>query len=189
MSDHSPQDHALTAELNDLLQLDHDAVAAYTVAIDNLDAVDHRETLIAFREDHERHITELTELIRMRGGAPTERRHVTTGIFKAAAQQVGRMGGDRGIMTMFKANERQVRDKYRRYAEENRDVRVGEVVRRAAADEERHYRWAEQTVEAMGGPLGSVMEAVEAVHARTADAMESAERGVGKAAERMGRSR
>lgn len=184
-----PTDPALIATLNDLLELDHDAVRAYTIAIDNLETAEHRETLESFRGDHERHIEELRHLIELNGGAPTDRAHAATGAFKAAVQQAGRAGGDRGILTAFKANERQVRDKYRRHAEESHEPEVDEVLRRAAADEEGHYAWAEKALEALGGSAGGrAADATEAGQARTADALEAAERAAGKAAERMGRS-
>ena len=54
---------ALIGELNDLLQLDHDAVGAYTLAISALRDRNLRNTLIGFRQDHERHIADLVDLI------------------------------------------------------------------------------------------------------------------------------
>src|SRR5690606_36206330 len=107
----------LIADLNDLLQLDHDAVQAYDVAIRNLSNEHHRQALIRFRGDHERHIEELTRLIREHGGVPIEVAHIPTGVFNLAVQKVGAMGGDREILLAFKANERQSRDKYRKFAD------------------------------------------------------------------------
>jgi hypothetical protein len=43
---------ALVAELNDLIQLDHDAIAGYTLAIESVESVTYRETLEGFRRDH-----------------------------------------------------------------------------------------------------------------------------------------
>src|SRR5690606_10560976 len=133
---------SLVAELNDLLQLDHDAVQAYGIAIEAVEDERLRETLIAFRGDHERHIDELTELIRAHGGIPIETAHIPTGMFKAAVQRAGAARGDRALMLAFKANERQVRDKYRRHADAPHPPEVRAVLARAAADEERHYAWA-----------------------------------------------
>ncbi|MFS8641214.1 MAG: FAD-dependent oxidoreductase [Symbiobacteriaceae bacterium] len=127
---------SLVAELNDLLQLDHDAVQAYGIAIEAVEDERLRETLIAFRGDHERHIDELTELIRAHGGIPIETAHIPTGMFKAAVQRAGAARGDRALMLAFKANERQVRDKYRRHADAPHPPEVRAVLARAAADEE-----------------------------------------------------
>ena len=84
---------ALIGELNDLLQLDHDAVGAYTLAISALRDRNLRNTLIGFRQDHERHIADLVDLIRARGGLPVRMPHFPTGLFKLLVQAAGSAGG------------------------------------------------------------------------------------------------
>lgn len=174
-------DPGLIAGLNDLLQLDHDAAQAYTIAIGALESESFKETLRAFREDHERHISDLSQVIRENGGLPIDLAHVPTGFFKRAVQQVGALGGDRSILLAFKANEGQVRDKYLRSAEEpGYPPEVAEVIRRNASDEVRHYTWAVERLEEMGAGedtvLGRAAGAFERVHEATADAVEDAER-------------
>lgn len=184
MEERSTQTAAeLAAELNDMLQLDHDAVQAYTIAIQNLESDELRGRLEEFRGDHQRHITDLTHLIRTHGGIPIELEHVPTGFFKKAVQQVGALDGDTGILLAFKANERQVRDKYRRAAgAPGHPADVADVLRRNAEDEERHYAWAVDTLESLGAGsdtmLGRTEGAFERMHERTADAIENAERRV-----------
>lgn len=193
MNDHDtmPGDAELVAELNDLLQLDHDAVAAYTLAIQGLPMDTYRETLGRFRDDHERHVAELSELIRRLGGVPVGLPHLPTGAFKLAVQGLGNLGDHRAVLLAFKTNEGQVRDKYRRQARRPHPPEVHEVVVRAADDEERHYRWAEEMLERLGAGAGTLsgfaQQAAEAVHARTADAVEGAERLAMEAAERLRR--
>ena len=85
-------DAALVAELNDLLQLDHDAVQAYSLAIKGIRNPEHRETLTRFRGDHERHVRELTELIREHDGIPVQLSHIPTGPMKLAVQAIGNAG-------------------------------------------------------------------------------------------------
>ena len=108
-------DPDFTAELNDLLQLDHDAVEAYTIAIDRIRDAGRRESLVSFRADHKRHIEELAALVRARGGLPTELPH-PTGALKLAVQALGSLGDDTSLLLAFKAVEGQVRDKYQRAA-------------------------------------------------------------------------
>jgi rubrerythrin len=180
-------DAALTAELNDLLQLDHDAVQAYSVAIAAVRLPHLRSMLERFREDHERHIEELVALIRARGGLPVQLPHIPTGFFKLAVQKVGALGSDREILLAFKANERQVRDKYRRHADAPHDPAVAGMLRRAALDEAEHYAWAESELERLGvrhdGMISRGEARFERIHARTADAIEGRERRVMEAAE------
>jgi len=182
----------LVAELNDLLQLDHDAVQAYGLAIQGLESEDHRKTMARFRSDHERHIRELTELIERHGGVPIQLSHIPTGPMKLAVQGLGNMGGDREVLLAFKSNERQVRDKYRRMADGANAPDVAELLNRNAADEERHYNWVSRVLEGMGAGmdsgLGRAEHAFETVHGRAGDAIEGAERAMMLGAERARRS-
>jgi uncharacterized protein (TIGR02284 family) len=186
VDDHDP---TMIAELNDLLQLDYDAVQAYDVAIANTENEARRETLRRFRADHERHIEELTNLVRANGGTPAQTSHLTTGLFKLALQQVGRAGGDRGILMAFEANERQVRDKYRRHAVRPHPAEVKAVLERGAEDEERHYVWAIESLRQLGtGPADigeQAKSALAQVQARAADLMEGTEREVREQVDRL----
>jgi rubrerythrin len=172
---------AIVAELNDLLKLDHDAVQAYGIAIGALQSSEYRRQLEAFRADHERHITELSQLLRSRDATPIDLPHLPSGAFKLALQAIGAAGGDRTVLLAFKANERQVRDKYRRCAREMHPADVTSVLARAAEDETRHYLWVLGTLEDDFGvtadsTVGRAERVVEIAHARMADTLETAER-------------
>lgn len=191
MTEGASGDAALVAELNDLLQLDHDAVQAYTLAINNLPMDTYREKLTRYREDHERHVAELSDLIRRHGGVPAHLPHLPTGAFKLAVQAAGTLGEHRAILLAFKTNEGQVRDKYRRHADSYHPAEVDAVLRLAAADEERHYAWAEEMLERLGAGsdtlTGTVQSAVERAHGRTADVVEAAGRTLMEGVERARR--
>lgn len=162
-------DAALTAELNDLLRLDHDAVQAHTLAIKLLENPDYKRQLEEFRGGHQRHIDELSQLIRSRDGVPLDLPHLPSGAFQLAVQAIGAVGGDRSVLLAFKANERHVRDKYRRSARAVHPADVTSVLARGAEDEARHYEWALETLSELGvtlrddiidNPIGSALLAV-----------------------------
>jgi bacterioferritin (cytochrome b1) len=171
-------DSAHIATLNDLLQLDHDAVHSYGLAIAELEASAYRETVRRFRSDHERHIAELTALITRHGGMPVNLPH-PTGVLKLATQGAGALGGgDTHVLMAFRANERQARDKYARAAALGEwPADVTSVLRVAAADESRHYDWVDTTLQSLGvsddSALGKAHRAFEAGNAATADALEA----------------
>ena len=171
----------LIAELNDLLQLDHDAVEAYTIAIDLVRSARFRESLVEYRADHKRHIEEIAALVRARGGLPTELPHATAPL-KLAVQALGAAPGDVTLLLAFKAVEGQARDKYRRFAAKPWPDEVRDVVRAAAQDEERHYQWVEQSLRELGVGAGTVphavASAVEGLHKLLADPIEGIERKV-----------
>ena len=182
------KDTVLTASLNDLLQLDIDAVQAYSLAIRQLESTVRQRAVRRYQADHKRHIADLKRLIRSYGGAPIAVSHIPTGPFKLAMQAEASLGSDRAVLLAFKANERQVRDKYRRAANrKGLSADVARVLKRAAADEERHYRWAEKSLEQLragrGTMLGKVAGAVEVATARTADVIEEAEKPIMAAVE------
>jgi hypothetical protein len=56
--------------LNSLIQLDVDAIGTYREAIAHVTDIDVRDDLAAFLADHERHVMELTGIVRDLGGTP-----------------------------------------------------------------------------------------------------------------------
>lgn len=177
----------LIGELNDLLQLDYDAVAAYSLALSALDDPGYQDAVRRFKVDHERHIEELTYLIQDYDGIPMPIPHLS-GAFKLAVQGVGTVGDDAAVITTFKSNEAQSRDKYRRAARHQHPVDVQDVIIRAARDEQRHFDWAMRTLAELGVQTGEVADALEQMHASSADAIEAVERGAMQAAEYTRRS-
>ena len=137
--------------LNDLLQLDHDAIGSYQIAIDKLENQDHAEQIRGFKLDHERHVRDLNGLISELGGTPKNDTHRTAPL-KEGVQKLGGAAGDKGVLTAWRANELQVRTKYDNYASKaNRwPDKAKRLVDRNALDEERHYRWAAETLQHMG---------------------------------------
>jgi rubrerythrin len=185
-------DATLVSQLNDLLQLDHDAVAAYSIAIRELDSPRLRSELQAHMDDHQRHIEELERHIKRLDGMTMPLPHLS-GIFKLAVQSAVAAGGDRAVLLAFKANEMQVRDKYGRAATEtDLPVDIRDTVSRAAADERRHYDWAVRSLEQLGAESDDTdVKATRAfahAHGRSADAMEAAERGAMNVTERARRA-
>ena len=171
----------LTTQLNDLLQLDVDAVQAYALAIRQLESKVRKQTVRRYQADHRRHIAELKRLIRAHGGSPVAVSHIPTGPFKLAMQGIGSFGEDKVVLLAFKTNERQGRDKYRRAATKaGLPKDVGRVLKRGAADEARHYRWAEKELEQLHlgrrTTVGTAAAAVEVATARAADVIEEAEK-------------
>lgn len=172
---------SLIADLNDLLQLDHDAVQAYTVAIDMARDDQISTSLRLYREDHKRHIQELTQLIRERGGVPIEGPH-PTGLLKLAVQSLGGIAGDNALLLAFKAVEGQGRDKYQQYGRNSYPPAVLDVISRGAADEQKHYDWVEKTLTERGVGEGTLSHdlaaALETAHRMVAEPLEQAGRQV-----------
>jgi hypothetical protein len=135
-------DDAITG-LNDLLQLDHDAVGAYEVAIDNLQNRDDALQIEGFKLDHQRHIRELNDLIQELGGIPTNEPHPTAPL-KQALQKIAGVAGDDALLLAWRSNEQRTMSAYDGYAQKAQTwpPAVKRLIDQNALDEERHYRWA-----------------------------------------------
>jgi len=64
--------HSVCDQLNKLIQLDVDATFTYREALTHVTDFDVKLDLESFLTDHERHIMELTQVIRDLGGSPIE---------------------------------------------------------------------------------------------------------------------
>ncbi|HYH22469.1 MAG TPA: ferritin-like domain-containing protein [Azospirillum sp.] len=177
-----PDTPALIAELIDLLQLEYDALPVYTLAISAVGRRELRDALASFRDDHQRHIRDLSALLRDVGGVRVPLPHLPTGLLKLGVQVAALPGGDRAILLAFKSNEWQSKAKYARHAARAHPPDVAEVLRRNAGDEARHYAWACRTLEELGCGSGSLVGATTDVFARVhgtnADVIEAAGRSV-----------
>ena len=191
MPDAAQTEGRLVATLNDLIQLDHDAVQSYTLALALITDSARHEVLSGFRADHERHVRELAALVRAHGGVPIHLPHIPTGPFKLAMQATGAVAGDHGVLLAFKTNEGQVRERYRRALDESWPPEAQTVVARAAHDEDVHYEWVMQELERLGHGSGTItgtaQAAVEGITRRAADVMDGAERGAMRIVEELRR--
>jgi uncharacterized protein (TIGR02284 family) len=127
--------------LNDLLELEFDAIEAYQTAIEKLEDVGDKREFGSFLADHHRHVGELTACVQALGVTAA-----TKGDLKRVLTQgkVALMGllGDRAIMMAMKTNEDDTNTAYER-AVSRGDLTsaIMDVVQRALADERRHRSW------------------------------------------------
>ncbi|MBW3629081.1 MAG: PA2169 family four-helix-bundle protein [Gemmatimonadetes bacterium] len=149
----------ILAALNDLLQLDHDAIGAYQVAVERLEDRSHAQQIQVFLLDHERHVQDLNRLIQELGGTPRNEPHAS-GPLKQAIQGLGGLGGDKGTLMAFRTNEMQVRTRYQGYLARagSWPGEVRATIDRNALDEERHFGWVDEVLLGMGVSAASAVE-------------------------------
>lgn len=136
--------------LADLIELDRDAVEAYEAAINRLDRAEYRARLAAFKQDHERHIQELSTLVRNSGEQPP-----TEGDFKRFLTQgkvvLGELAGDTGILRAMLSNEKETNQKYEEALEDatlTAHAELHQILSRNLGDERRHKAWIEEQLRA-----------------------------------------
>ncbi len=138
----------LTKLLNALIELDFDAIEAYRVAIEKIENDGDRGQLGKFMGDHERHVTELQQLVTDLGDEP-----VVEGDIKAVLTKgkvfLGGIFGDRAILTAMRTNEDDTNTAYERAAaRDDLPAHGAAVISRNLADERRHRAYLEARIEA-----------------------------------------
>lgn len=129
--------------LQDLLQLDHDAVEAYEAAIARLQSSSDKSSLRLFCDDHRRHIVDLSRLIGSFGGEIPEGGDLKRFLTKGKVV-LGSLVGDRAILYAMKTNEDDTNTAYERAANRtDLPAHVREVILRNLSDERRHRTWLE----------------------------------------------
>jgi uncharacterized protein (TIGR02284 family) len=129
-------------ELNEVLQIDIDAVGAYQTAIDSINDFEIKRQLLQFKTDHERHVTDLNGLVLRFGGDPHKRPDLRGVVRKGFTKVAGLVGIEATLRAML-SNERLTNDVYSRHVGKPFPPDVLEVLRRNYGDEQRHFAWIE----------------------------------------------
>jgi uncharacterized protein (TIGR02284 family) len=133
-------------ECNDLIRFDHDAIGAYDQAIDQIQEQMIRDQLMQFRSDHERHVTELSAIVRRMGGDPPEKPGAR-GLIRSTMTKVAGLGGTETVLKAMKSNEEVLNKQYANRAKEAFPQDILEVIQRNYDDEKRHLAWIEQCLQ------------------------------------------
>lgn len=134
------------SDLNDLIQLDYDAIAAYQSAIERLDTAGYKAQLTDFMGDHKRHVKELSEVVRSEGGTPATEGDAMKILTKGKVVIAG-LVGDEAILKAMRVNEEVTNTKYEDAVEEGYPEQIQALLRQGLADERRHKDWLETTIE------------------------------------------
>jgi rubrerythrin len=138
----------IAADLTALVQLDADAVLAYDRALERIDVVHVSSALAGFRLDHQRHILELSQaLLDMGVTPPVAKPDVKGTILGGVTGLRARLGTEQALKAM-RPNEELTTSTYARMLAKPFPENILELVRRNAADEQRHLTWLERALDA-----------------------------------------
>jgi uncharacterized protein (TIGR02284 family) len=133
-------------ELNELIRFDYDAIGAYNAAINDIKEPQVRDPLIEFRGDHERHVQNLSAIVRRLGGKAAEKPDLK-GFLRKTMTKVAGLGGTELTLKAMKSNEELLNNTYSHHLikfEWPDDIK--EVIRQNYGDEQRHLAWVEQAL-------------------------------------------
>lgn len=133
-------------ELNEVLQIDLDAVGAYQTAINAVREPEIKQQLESFRADHERHIQDLQAVIRKSGGQPRQKPDLAGAVRKGFTAVAGLVGTESVLRAML-SNEKKTNDVYAHHVQMGFPQDIVDLLRKNFGDEQRHYSWIESALQ------------------------------------------
>lgn len=130
--------------LKELVELDYDAVEAYEAAISRLENEEYKKTLRGFKDDHQRHIEEVSALLKKHDTEPPTGPDMSKQWLAKGKVVLANLVGNHAILTAMRSNEDDTNTAYERmnaHVEKWEDV--GDILRRGLEDEKRHKAWFE----------------------------------------------
>ena len=124
-------------QLNKLIQLDYDAACTYREALLHVDDPGARSDLHSFLGDHERHVMELTQIVRDMGGTPIEAHRDFKGMILEGMTRL-RSRGTLGALRAMRMNEKLTNHSYDKALELYMPPIGQVIVVENLADERRH---------------------------------------------------
>jgi uncharacterized protein (TIGR02284 family) len=134
-------DPRLVAHLNDLIHLDFDAIEAYEAAIVRLSEIPDKTQMVRFLADRQRHVVDLSSLVRELGGVAVTRSNFKRVLTKGRVV-IAALIGDRTVLEAMRSNEEATVKTYRKaVTEPGLPTLVREILERNLADGQRHLAW------------------------------------------------
>jgi rubrerythrin len=127
--------------------LDIDAAEAYNQALRKIDDTEVFQTISHFRNDHLRHIKELSAAVISLGGKPIEHKQDIKGYFIEGFTALRSITGMEGALKAMQGNERITTARYERALHMNFPPNLLALVQRNYADEARHLSQIQRLLE------------------------------------------
>jgi rubrerythrin len=138
MTDHDKWIGRVVAHLNKLIQLDFDASLTYKDALVHIDDAFVRADLEMFLQDHERHVMELSTIVRDLGGEPIAVHRDLKGAVLESLTKLRSRTGTLGALRAMRTNEKLTNRVYDREAEVYMPPIAQAIVMENLEDERRH---------------------------------------------------
>lgn len=139
MEETAKKNEAVVEKMNDLIQLDLDAIRAYDQAIEACDVQEIRSKLTEFKNDHERHVEDLSACVKSYGGEPRTSRDLKGFLIEGFTGIMSR--GDHSALVAMRGNEELTNRSYESALRGELPDDVRPIVERNREDERRHLEW------------------------------------------------
>ncbi|MCM2279735.1 MAG: ferritin-like domain-containing protein [Oligoflexia bacterium] len=136
----------IIGKLKKLAQLDIDAIHAYDHAVENIDTPEIKNAMLGFRQDHFRHVENLSRVIAGLGGtAPAFKKDFKGHVIEGFTALRSKTGPEQALKAM-RSNEKLTNSMYGEALTWPVDPAARAVIRANAEDERRHLAYIEQVL-------------------------------------------
>lgn len=141
-------------KLNGLIQLDFDAIQAYESAIKRIDIEAINNELEQFKRDHERHILDLSEVVRGLGGEPLSPGRDLKGVLLETMTALRSVLGTTQALKAMRTGEQLTNRQYDEAVRLDLPRHVQAIVARNREDERRHLEYIEGAIKQLESESG-----------------------------------
>jgi len=134
-------------DLISLVHLDIDAIHAYDQAIEKIEIRSIKNQLKIFREDHFRHVNDLSVEVKKMGGTPPEFKKDFKGFVLQGFTALRSVTGTEGALHAMETNEKITNSSYEKALSWDLPQDVRSIVERNREDERRHLEFIRRAIE------------------------------------------
>jgi uncharacterized protein (TIGR02284 family) len=131
-------------ELNNLIQLDVDAIKAYDQAIEACEHASVKMKLTEFRADHQRHVTDLSAHVRALGAQPEVKQDLK-GYLIEGFTAITSIGTHSALVSM-QGNEMLTNSRYQAALKMDLSPEIRVTLEKNYSDEQRHLAWIKEAL-------------------------------------------
>jgi trans-aconitate methyltransferase len=129
-----------------LLELDYDAMDAYQVAINNITDTTHKNKLLEFKQDHQRHVDQLSDFLSSQDIKAPVGPDNTKCLLAKGKVYLASIIGDKNILQAILSNEHDTNVAYQRMydrtsKDDNMHKGLYEIIYAGLKDEKSHKEW------------------------------------------------
>lgn len=131
----------------EIITLDFDAIEAYQAAINRIQKEEYKKVLELFKQDHHRHIEQLSAYLTEQGQIPPAGPDLKSFLTQGKVV-IASLGSDHAILQAMLSNEKDTNEAYENinnHAE--KDISLDSILKEALEDEKRHSAWLQQQID------------------------------------------
>lgn len=131
-----------------LIELEYDSIGAYKVTLVNLKSFEYRDKFYEFKNDHKRHIEELSVFLERFDQEIPINPYVAKHLLTKGKVKLASTFGDKNILRAMLCNEKDVITAYKRVnSRAENDNKMNRIILKALEDERKHKDWIQVELE------------------------------------------